>query len=70
MNGQVIHAIDFTGDLIIEKKTEIQKVNLTEVDGTLVEKAKSIFRSIFKDYSSFGMMSKKQCQKYHQKCVG
>lgn len=39
-------------------------------EGNLVEKAKVILRKIFKEYSSLGLMSKKQCLKYHQKCVG
>ena len=69
-NGHVLHTIEFTTDLIVEKRAEIPRVPLTEVDGTLVEKARIIFSTIFKDYSQFGLMSKKQCQKYHQKCVG
>lgn len=58
------------GDLLIEKKGEITRVSLIEGEGQLVAKAKIIFKNIFKEYSSFGLMSKKQCQKYHQKCVG
>lgn len=70
LNGQVLHAIKLQGDIVVEKKGEIARANLTEADGRLVDKAKIIFLSIFKEYSSFGLMSKKQCQKYHQKCVG
>ena len=70
LNGHVLHALKLNGDMIIEKRGEINKIALTEADGRLVEKAKIIFKNIFKEYSSFGLMSKKQCQKYHQKCVG
>lgn len=69
-NGHVIHTLDLSGDITIGRVHEAQKVNLVDHEGKLVEKAKIIFRNIFKEYSSFGLMSKKQCLKYHQKCVG
>jgi ubiquitin carboxyl-terminal hydrolase 34 len=35
-----------------------------------VEKARNIFKVIFNEYSSDGLMSKQQCLKFHQRCVG
>ena len=69
-NGHIIHTLDLSGDVIIEKKFDIPKVSLTEVDGRLIEKAKIALQRIFKEYSSQGLMSKKQLKKYHMKCVG
>jgi len=59
-----------TADLIVEKKVTVEKVNLCEPDGSLNEKCKIVLRKMFKEYSQGGLMSKQQCQKYHQRCVG
>lgn len=40
------------------------------MDGNLNQKTITILTSIFKEYSTLGYMSKQQCQKYHQRCVG
>lgn len=71
LSGRVIHTLDLTnGDLIAEKKSTVEKVGLCEPDGSLNEKCKGVLRSMFKEYSQGGLMSKPQCQKYHQRCVG
>lgn len=35
-NGHVIHTLDLSSDLVVEKKVEVPKVALTEADGKLV----------------------------------
>lgn len=45
-------------------------MGLCETDGSLNEKCKGVLRSMFREYSQCGLMSKPQCQKYHQRCVG
>lgn len=57
-------------DLVAEKKSTVEKVSLCEADGSLNEKCKAVLRSMFREYSQCGLMSKPQCQKYHQRCVG
>ena len=71
MNGRVIHTLGLTNsDLIAEKKVSVEKVSLTDSDGNLTDKCKEVLRKIFKEYSQLNLMSKVQCQKYHQRCVG
>lgn len=36
----------------------------------MIDKCKEVLRKIFKEYSQLNLMSKAQCQKYHQRCVG
>lgn len=36
----------------------------------MTDKCKNVLKMIFKQYSQAGLMSKIQCQKYHQRCVG
>jgi hypothetical protein len=49
LNGHVIHTIDLTSsDLIIEKNVTIEKISLSESDGSLTEKTKLVLKSMFK----------------------
>jgi hypothetical protein len=57
-------------DLVAEKKSTVEKVGLCETDGSLNEKCKGVLRTMFREFSQGGLMSKPQCQKYHQRCVG
>ena len=71
MNGQIIHTLNLSaGDLIVEKKVTIEKVSLCSPEGGLSEKTKKVLLLMFKDYSTLGLMSKPQCQKYQQRCIG
>jgi hypothetical protein len=71
MNGQIIHTLNLSaGDLIIEKKVTIEKVTLCSIEGGLNDKAKKVLLMMFKEYSTMGLMSKPQCQKYQQRCIG
>jgi hypothetical protein len=71
MNGQIIHKLNLSpGDLIIEKKVTIEKISLCNAEGGLNEKAKKVLLMMFKEYSTMGLMSKPQCQKYQQRCIG
>ena len=36
----------------------------------LTAKARNIFKNLFNQFSTMGLMSKKQCLKYHHKCAG
>ena len=56
--------------MVAEKKVSVEKVSLTDNDNNLIEKCKDVLRKIFKEFSQLGLMSKAQCQKYHQRCVG
>ncbi len=71
MNGHIIHTLNLSaGDLIIEKKVSIEKVSLCNAEGGLNDKAKNVLLAMFKEYSTLGLMSKAQCQKYQQRCIG
>lgn len=71
LSGRVIHTLNLNcADLVAEKKSTVEKVGLCETDGSLNEKCKAVLRSMFREYSQCGLMSKPQCQKYHQRCVG
>lgn len=71
LSGRVIHTLNLTSaDLIVEKCVTVDKVTLCETDGSLNEKCKSVLRGMFREFSQCGLMSKPQCQKYHQRCVG
>ena len=70
LNGHIIHTLEFEDDLIIEKKVEVEKVPLSDGENNLTDKARSVFIGLFREYSTLGLMSKQQCIKYHQKCVG
>ncbi len=70
-SGRVIHTLNLgSADIIAEKKVTVEKIGLCEQDGSLNEKCKNVLRIMFKEYSQGGLMSKSQCQKYHQRCVG
>jgi hypothetical protein len=70
-NGHIIHTLNLSeGDLIIEKKVSIEKVSLCNAEGGLNDKAKKVLLAMFKEYSTLGLMSKPQCQKYQQRCIG
>lgn len=43
---------------------------MTSENSALNHKAKTILSSIFKQYSTLNLMSKSQCQKYQQRCIG
>lgn len=48
-NGRVIHTLNLTNsDLIAEKKSTVEKVNLTDSDNNLIEKCKEVLRKIFR----------------------
>lgn len=58
-----------TGPITIERKGKIERVSLLE-GGNLSKDITRVFSKIFSNYSTNGLMSKQECQKYHQKCVG
>lgn len=70
-NGRVIHTLGLTNaEIIAEKKVNVEKMSLTDHEGNMIDKCKEVLRKIFREYSQMGLMSKVQCQKYHQRCVG
>lgn len=71
LNGHIIHTLNLSsGDLVIEKKISIEKIPLSDAEGNLTQKTRIILSSMFKEYSTLGLMSKAQCQKYQQRCIG
>ncbi len=70
LNGHIIYTVPFKGDIVVEKICEIPREVLTNSVGELSAKAKHILSIMFAEYSTAGMMSKQQCQKYQQRCLG
>lgn len=69
LNGLTVHQAGLTGPLTIERRFKIDRAPL--LDGNNLSKdATRIFSKIFSVFSTNGLMSKQECQKYHQKCVG
>jgi hypothetical protein len=70
LNGYTLRQANLGQPILIERKTKIERANLTDNHGKLTEEAKAVFKKIFGGYSTNGLMSKQECLKFYQKCVG
>lgn len=57
------------------KQTELQmdeivQEELVDPEGNLTKKALDVFKKIFRDFSSEGLMNKEQCAQFVTNCTG
>ena len=70
LNGYTLRQANITEPITVECKVKIERVGLTDHYGKLTQEAQNIFRKLFTLFSTDGLMSKQECQKFHQRCVG
>lgn len=68
-NAQSIDSLPLEGSISISKKHKIERVELT-AGGKLTDDATRIFRIIFDEYSTNGLMSKNDCKRLQKRMVG